>query len=476
MRPFHIRHPVQSSMDQQAPEAQTKPRESEFSHLLRLGLPLMGAQLAQMGMGVLDTVMAGRLSAADLAGIALGGSVLWPVMLLFMGVLQAVTPTVSQFNGARRYGEIGEVIRQALWMAMFAAFIVCLVITNAAPFYRFMDVDPVAIDVSVPYLQATAWGIPGLMMYFVLRFLAEGMGFTRPGLYIAVTALLIKIPLNFIFMYGYLGAPALGGVGCGVATAIVMWFEFLFILTVVLQPRFDSVAWRNKFSWPQYRHILPLVKIGAPIGATIFLEMGMFSLTTILLGRLGAEIVASHTIAANLGGITYMLPLALGMAATIRVGFNIGTKELALARKTSGVAMKASLAVAIIAGILIILLREQIASLYSNDPEVIALASGLMIFVAVYQIFDDTQATALGVLRGYKDTQAPMWITLFGYWVIGLPVGYTLGFGLLGDPMGIYGFWIGLLAGLAIVSGLINLRLWFTSRDTDLEKRLAQPS
>jgi MATE family multidrug resistance protein len=162
------------------------------------------------------------------------------------------------------------------------------------------------------------------------------------------------------------------------------------------------------------------------------------------------------------------------MAATIRVGFNIGAQELALARKTSGVAMKASLGVAIVAGVLIIILREGIATLYSNDPDVIALASVLMIFVAIYQIFDDTQATALGVLRGYKDTQVPMWITLFGYWVIGLPVGYTLGFGLLGEPMGIYGFWIGLLSGLAIVSLLINTRLWFTSKDADLVRRLAQ--
>ncbi len=461
-------------MDQKFPEIHAAQNDGEFSHLLRLGLPLMGAQLAQMAMGVLDTVMAGRLGAADLAGIALGGSVLWPVMLLLMGVLQAVTPTVSQFNGARRYGEIGAVIRQALWMAMVAACIVCLVITHAEPFYALMDVDPAAVRVSVPYLKATAWGVPCLMAYFVLRFLAEGMGFTRPGLYIAIGALLLKIPLNFIFMYGYLGAPRLGGVGCGVATAIVMWFELLFILIVVLQPRFDLIGWHRKFSWPAWQQILPLVKIGAPIGATIFLEMGMFSLTTILLGRLGASIVASHTIAANLGGITYMLPLALGMAATIRVGFNIGAGELALARQTSAVAMKASLGVAIIAGVLIVLFREQIASLYSNDPEVIVIASTLMVFVAVYQIFDDTQATALGVLRGYKDTQAPMWITLFGYWIVGLPVGCTLGFGLLGDPMGIYGFWIGLLSGLAIVSGLINLRLWSTSRNSDLVSRLAR--
>jgi MATE family multidrug resistance protein len=448
-------------------------QDTEFAHLWKLGLPLMGSQLAQMAMGVLDTVMAGRLGAAELAGIALGGAVLWPVTLLLMGFLQAVTPTVAQFNGARIYGAVGEVIRQALWMALIASVIICAVITHIGPFYVSMGVDPAASDVAIPYLKATAWGVPALMGYFVLRFLAEGMGFTRPGLYIAVGALLLKIPLNFIFMYGYFGAPALGGVGCGVATAIVMWFELLFIMIVVVGPRFKLVRWQSQFSWPSFTHIWRLSKIGAPIGATIFMEMGMFSLTTLFLGRLGAETVASHTIAGNLGGITYMLPLALGMAGTIRVGYNVGAKRIDRARETALAAMKASLTVAIVAGILIVVFREQIANLYSNDAKVIAIAVNLMLFVAVYQIFDDTQATALGVLRGYKDTQAPMWITFFGYWIIGLPLGYALGFGVFTEPYGIYGFWAGILVGLAVVSGLINLRLWFTSRNEQLVIQLS---
>ena len=433
----------------------------------------MGAQLAQMSMGVLDTVMAGRLSAVDLAGIALGGNAMWPVMLMMMGFLQAVTPTVSQLNGANRQKEVGEVVRQALWLALIAVVIIIAWIRNAEPFYHLMNVDPAAVRVSVPYLQATSWGVPAIMGYFVFRYLAEGMGYTRPTLLIACAALVLKVPLNFVFMYGLLGAPALGGVGCGVSTAIVMWGELIAILIVVSQPRLRNTGLMDKFSWPDWQRIKPLVIVGAPIGATLFFEVGLFSLTTILLGRFGAEAVASHTIAMNIGGIIFMLPLALGMAATIRIGFNIGAEAPHLARRTAAVAMQASVAIALVAAVLVILFRHQAAAIYTTDAKVLQLAASLMLFVAAYQLFDDTQATALGALRGYKDTRIPMLVTMFGYWGVGLPIGCVLGFGWIMEPLGVYGFWIGLVTGLAIVSALLNYRLWLVSRNDRLIQRLS---
>lgn len=447
--------------------------KGELSQLLRLAFPLMGAQLAQMGMGVLDTVMAGRLSAVDLAGVALGGTVLWPTMLLMMGLIQAVTPTVSQLNGAVRHAEIGEVIRQALWMALLAAALICLVITHARPYYELMEVDPAALEVSIPYLEATAWGIPGLMGYFVLRFMVEGLGFTRPAMFIAVSALLFKIPLNYIFMYGAFGMPEMGGVGCGVATAIIMWFELLAILWFVARRRFDYVGWKSRFSWPRWDPIRRLVVIGAPIGATIFFEVALFSVTTVLLGRFGAEVVASHTIAMNLGGITFMFPLALGMAATIRVGFNVGSNRPDLARRTAAVALGSTVTVAAIAALLVVLFRGFIAGLYTTDADVRELAAVLMLFVAVFQLFDNCQATAIGALRGYKDTRVPMFITLFGYWFIGLPIGLTLGYGLLAEPMGVYGFWVALVIALGTVASLVCGRLWWLSRNEAAIHRLS---
>lgn len=460
-------------MESTTPTLDAAATRSEFGQLFRLAWPLMGAQLAQMGMGVLDTVMAGRLSAVDLAGVALGGTVMWPTMLLMMGVIQAVTPTVSQLNGARRHHEIGEVIRQALWMALLAATVICLVITHARPWYQLMEVDPAAVEVAVPYLAASAWGIPALMGYFVLRFLVEGLGFTRPAMIIAVSALILKIPLNYVFMYGAFGLPELGGVGCGVATAIIMWFEVISISIFVLQRRFDYVELKARFSWPRWTPIKRLLIIGIPIGATVFFEVGLFSLTTVLLGRFGADVVASHTIAMNLGGITFMFPLALGIAATIRVGFNVGSGQPLQARRTAAVAIGSTVTLAAIAAILVVAFRGFIASLYTTDADVRALASVLMLFVAVFQLFDNCQATAIGALRGYKDTRTPMFITLVGYWLIGLPIGCTLGYGWLGEPMGVYGFWVALVIALATVAISVCARLWWLSRNETAVSRLA---
>ncbi|MEX0942581.1 MAG: MATE family efflux transporter [Pseudomonadales bacterium] len=451
-------------MQRNKPTPSESKRSGEFAQLIRLALPLMGAQLAQMGMGVVDTVMAGRVGAVDLAGVALGGSVLWPVMLLSMGFLQAITPTVAQLNGAKRQGEIGEYIRQGLWLAIVSTIVICLVITNAGPYYAFMGVAPDAVAVALPYLAATAWGIPALMGYFTLRFLAEGLGFTRPALFIAVTALLLKIPLNYLFIYGGPGIPAMGGVGCGYATAIVMWVELIAIVIVVTRQRFHPVGWIDRFSWPQWEKIQHLMVIGLPIGATLFFEVGFFTFVTILLGRFGAEIVASHTIAMNLGGITFMFPLALGMAATIRVGFNIGAGRPDLARRTAQVAVASTVIIAMFCALIVVIGREVIADLYTNDVTVLALAAELMLFVAVFQLFDNCQATAIGALRGYKDTRVPMLMTLIGYWFIGLPVAATLGFGWLGNPLGVHGFWYGLIVSLICVAAMVVSRLFFVAR------------
>jgi MATE family multidrug resistance protein len=326
-----------------------------------------------------------------------------------------------------------------------------------------MQVDPAAVSVATAYLKNISWGLPGLMGFFVFRYLAEGMGFTRPTLIIGISMLVIKVPLNFVFMYGWLGAPALGGAGCGVSMAIINWLQLAAMVFVVGRARFDITGWRDRLSMPRWDGIRPLIQVGAPIGATLFFEVGLFSVTTLLLGRFGSEAVASHTIAMNLGGMAFMLPLALGMASTIRIGFNIGAGDPALARHSAIVAMKSSVAIAVVAAAAIVLFRHQVAGIYTTQADVLALAASLMLFVAAFQLFDATQATALGALRGYKDTRIPMVITLFSYWAVGLPIGCILGFGYLGEPMGIYGFWVGLVVGLAVVAALMNYRLWSVS-------------
>jgi multidrug resistance protein, MATE family len=446
---------------------------AELSKLVRLALPILTAQLAQMAMVLVDTAMAGRVSAVDLAGVALGGALMWPVMMFVMGVLQAVTPTVSHLNGADRQREVGEVIRQALWLAALGAALLIAFVLNAESVYALMVVDPAAIPVSVGYLAATAWGIPALMGYFVLRFLCEGLGFTRPAMFIAVSALVVKIPLNYVFIYGAFGLPAMGGVGCGVATAIVIWVELGLILLVASRPRFQLTGWQRRFSWPDWQMMARLMGIGIPIGATMFFEMGLFAVVALLLGRFGADVVAAHTIAINLGGVTFMFPLALGMAATIRVGFNVGAGKYEAAAYVAKLAVGLTLGVAVLLGIFVAVARHSIAALYSTDAQVVGLAASLMMFVAVFQLFDSAQATTIGALRGYKDTRVPMAITLVGYWCVGLPVALTLGYGWLGAPMGAYGFWIGLTVALMFVAASVLSRLWWLRRNPSVIVSLA---
>ena len=445
----------------------------EVRRLFHVAAPLMGAQLAQMGMGVADAMMAGRYSSADLAGVALGGSIFWPVLLLAMGVVHAVTPTIAQLNGAGDYRQIGLVVRQGVWLALSAGLACALALYNIEPLYHLMRVDPVAVAIAVPYLKNCALGLPALVCFFALRFLADGMGHTRPALAIALCALLLKVPLNYALIYGKFGLPELGGVGCGVAQAILMWVQLGLILLVVTRRRFDITGWLDAFSWPDWRIIKPLLLLGLPIGATIFAEMGLFSFTTLLLGHLGAGTVASHNISMNLNAVFFMPPMALGMAATIRIGFRVGAGEVQGAATTAGLAIATTMAVAMAGSVFIFLFRAWLVGLYTGEPAVAALAQTLLLFVVFFLLFDATQATAVGALRGYKDTRLPMWIALFSYWGIGLPSQCILGFGLLGAPMGVYGFWTGLALGVGVAAFLLSARLWRVSRDPALVAALS---
>ena len=423
----------------------------------------MLAQLFMMAMHVVDTVMAGRYSAADLAGVALAGSVIGPVMILLTGVLGAITPVTAQLFGGGKQAEIGHITRQGLWLGMIAAAATFIVVSYSHLALGLLNASPEMVRVALGYLEAVRWGYPGMCVYIVFRGVCEGMGRTRPAMVIAGSLLGVNALLNYAFIYGAFGAPELGGVGCGVATAIVMWLTAALIVVVVTRRFYASArlfrgGWRGGWR-PDLATFARLARIGIPIGVTVFFEFGVFSLITLLLAEFGANVVAGHTIAMNINGLAFMIPMSLGMAASIRVGHCVGAENFAEARVVGQTALRASFAYAALAGLAIFPLRSLLVGLYTESPDVIAVATNLLIFVAAYQLVDDTQATAIGVQRGYKDTKAPMWLALTGYWVIGLPIGLSCGYGWLGLPeLGVYGFWIGLAIGLTFVAICVNVR------------------
>ncbi|MYE23213.1 MAG: MATE family efflux transporter [Gammaproteobacteria bacterium] len=443
---------------------------AELRALTRVVWPIVVTQLSQMGMGVADTMMAGRVSAADLAGVTLGGNLYWPSMLLLSGIVMSITPSVSQLHGGGRTGESGEVVRQALWIALVGGAVTTWLLHNAEPVYHLIGVDPVAIPIAAAYLAALSTGLLPLLGYMALRNLCDGLSWTLPAMCIGLSGLVLKVPLNALFIYGNesLGIAPMGGVGCGWATALVMFYQLAAMTTVVAFSRVRMARLFARFSWPDRREILRLVRLGVPIGITMFVEVGFFSVVGLSIGALGVVQVASHQIAFNVAGIAFMVPLALSVGATIRVGTNIGAGQIDAARLAGAVAMGVVGAWSLVSAALILSLRQGVSELFSSDPAVIQVASALMVLGALFQFFDGAQVGAIGTLRGYKDTRAPAAIGVVAYWCIGLPVGAALCYGMGSLPeLGVSGYWWGVVIGLGIAATLLLIRLYRLSADSD---------
>ncbi|SDR83878.1 MATE family efflux transporter [Pseudomonas oryzae] len=447
----------------------------EVRALLALAGPIIVAQLANTAMGFVDTLMAGRVSARDLAAVALGNSVWIPVLLLMNGILLATTAKVARKVGAGSYALIGPLVRQALWLGLAIGLIAMVLLLSAKPVLQMMRVEQSLGEVAMGYLRAVALGFPALALYQVLRGFSDGLGSTRPSMVIGLLGLLLNIPANYVLIYGKFGLPALGGVGCGWATALVMWFMFgAMLLWVHWAPLYRSSRLFERLEAPRWPVIRDLLAVGLPIGVAIFAEASIFSVIALLIGSLGASVVAGHQIALNFSSMVFMIPYSLAMAATVRVGQALGRGAPRDARFSAGVAMASALAYACCSASLILLLRTDIARLYTPDVEVLTIASALMVYSALFQFSDAIQVTAAGALRGYQDTRATMLITLLAYWGIGLPIGYGLGLStLFGPPSGPAGLWQGLVVGLTCAAVLLGVRLQRSARRHIRAARLA---
>ncbi len=446
----------------------------ETRALVRLGAPMMATQFCIMGMGFVDTAMAGHYASVDLAGVTLAGFLLWPIFMLMTGMTNAITPIVAQLTGAQRVGDCGAIVHQGLWIALVTSLITIAILHNSRHFFTLLNADPEVVEVAVAYLDAVAWGMPPGMVYVALRYASEGLGHTRPPMTIAFSALCLNAPLNYVLIYGAWGFPELGGAGCGWATAIVMWFELMLMIRVARRPFFRRTRLFERFRWPEAAVFARILKIGLPIGAAVFMEMAVYSVIGFLIAALGTSPQAANGIAGNINWMTYVLPMSLGAAAGIRVGFHVGAGDADGARHVAMTAMKLSLLYAVSVSVILVGLRGILVGIYTTDPAVIVIAANLLIFIAIYQLVDDAIATMDGILRGYKDTRVPMVFGLLGYWLVALPLGHALATGMFGSPaIGVYGYWAGMTIGMLLVVGCLGIRLRRTTTDRALIRRLA---
>lgn len=430
----------------------------EMRATVRLALPLICAQLAAIGSNVIDAVLAGHVSAHVLGAVAVGASIWSLAIVSGIGMMMAVPPSVAQLDGAGRRPEVGAVFRQALWLALGMGVVLWFAVRHAAPLIDLIGVTPSLRDDVQRFLLAISWGAPALTCYFALRGLSEGLSLTRPSMYFSLGGLVLLVPLGYVLMFGKLGISPQGAHGCGVATAIVLWLEMLaFGIYVICRRNYRGLGLFDHFEWPSPRRIGALMHIGLPMAVTLLAEAGLFVATALIIATLGEDVIASHQVAINIASLFFMVPLGLAMAITVRVGNAVGRGDERGVRYAGLCGIGLTLATQLLSAGLMLGLPHYIAALYTHDPKVIVLAAQLIMLAGLFQFSDGIQVAANGALRGLKDTRVPMAITLFAYWVIGMPVGWWLAFH---RGMGARGMWIGLIAGLSVAAVMLFTRFW----------------
>ena len=441
--------------------------------IVRLGWPVLIAQLAVMANGVIDTIMAGHYSARALAVVGLGSSIYFSIFVTLMGVLIALTPITAQHFGAGRHDAITHDVRQGLWTALMMTAIGELLLYSPDPFLALagMSAD-ISQDVR-SYLRALMWAAPAMFLFRVFYSFSTAISQPRAVMAIQLLGLAIKVPLNWVLMYGaaavpgldnlpLIGAiPALGGLGCAWALAVEAWLMFgAALLWVRLAPVFHRYRIFARPAAIDWRTQWQIIHLGLPIGGAFLIDVTSYTFMALFIARLGEAHSAAQQIAANLGALAYMVPLAISTASAVVVGQLIGAGDLPRARAAGWTGIAIGLAAALCVALAIFLFHEPITRLYTRDANVAVLAAPLTLMVALFHIFDATNAVAANVTRAYKKALVPMLAFALALWIVGLGGGYWLAYGgghaggapAGNAPLGAHGFWIGAITGMALTA------------------------
>jgi MATE family multidrug resistance protein len=439
---------------------------AECRALLALAGPILIAQVAQVGTGVVDTIMAGRYNANDLAAIAIGYNIWLPLYLVFTGVMLGATIIIAQDFGAGRVQRIRDSLPQALWLALALGLLTGPLCYFSNPLLELLQLDVDTQRKSHDYLRAIAFGLPAAALFQALRCHTQGIGIMRPFAVASVIGFFANIPLNYAFIYGRWGAPELGAAGCGVATAIAMWLSPILISLYMYRSKsLKPYLPPRRFAAPDIKKILEICRLGLPVGLSFFLEMSAFSAIALLVATLGNTAMASHQIAFNVWDATYMLLISIGAALATRVGHAIGSGD----RNRLQMAIRSGAGMTVLLGLVctatLLTAPALIVSVYTEDAAIHDMAITLIQLAALFIALDALQITATFSLRAFKDTRFPFIVLCSVYWLITLPLGYYLGIVLAQDPQqGTVGFWKAMIAGIALSTAILMWRLARTLR------------
>lgn len=435
----------------------TENKREETMALLRLAGPLIVNNLSVAGMQFADAVMAGRLGAESLAAVAVGASVWFFGFAVCLGVMMAISPIAARHFGAGDEQLIGRYTRQGIYLGIgFGLLLMLLAHLTVEPLLLRVGIDPGFRDLTVGYVFAIVPGAPAIFAFLALRFTTEGIGHTRPIMYTSILSLACNVFLNYVLMFGKFGAPALGAVGCGLASAITMWVIALVLAVyLMVDRRYRPLKIFSRIAPVRLPVLKEIITLGIPIAITITAEAGLFNAVSILMGTRGASVAAAHQISINFAATMFMIPLALSGATTVRVGHALGAGNAHAARFSGALGiLMCGIFMACSASFLLIF-RDAVVGLYTNDPSVTSIAVSMLLMAAIFQVADGVQVGAAGALRGYKDTRLPMAINIFAYWILAFPLAYLAAVTYKLPPSYVWG---GFVVGLSAAAGLLTWR------------------
>ncbi|TGD71542.1 MATE family efflux transporter [Mangrovimicrobium sediminis] len=438
----------------------------EARALFAIAWPTVIAQVAQVGTGVVDTIMAGRYSAEDLAAVAIGYNIWLPLFLFGLGVMIATSVTVAQAFGAGDRQSIRDSLPQALWLALLLGAVTAPLCYNAEWLLQHLGLPDSARDKSVDYLQMVAWGLPAMAIFQALRCHNQGLGLMKPYAVASIIGFLANIPLNYVFMYGRWGAPELGATGCGLATAICMWLGVALIggysaLVPAIREYLPPLRWVA----PDRQRIGEIARLGLPIGLTFFMEIGVFSVVGLMISTLGIQAMGAHQIAINLWDLMYMPLASVGSAMATRIGHAIGSGKRDAVQLALRTGMAATSLVALSAMLLLLSIPGLLVSLYTDEPGIGAIAERLIRLAALFILIDSLQIAGSFCLRAFRDTRFPFLVTALCYWVVALPLAWWLGLGHPHTPaQGSAVIWGALITGICMATVMVLWRMRVTLR------------
>ena len=441
----------------------TVSRLDEGRRIFSLAGPLIVNNLSIAGMQFADAVMAGSIGARELAAVAVGGSVWFLGFTACLGIMMAISPIAARHHGAGNPGLIGRYTRQGLWLAaVLGISYIILIQSMVEGALTYVGVSPDFRDITVEYSKTIVWGAPAICGFLAFRFTTEGIGETKPIMYTSLVALVCNVFLNWVFMFGNLGAPALGAPGAAVASASTM-VVIMFVLGgyLYLSPRYRELEIFVRMAPLRLPVLKEIIVLGTPIAITVTAEAGLFAAVSIMIGTRGTDITAAHQIAINFASTMFMVPLAISAATTVRVGQALGAGYPLEARKAGFTGIQMAGLFMTCSAIFLLVFRNAVVGIYTNDPNVQAIAISMLLMAAIFQVADGIQVGAAGALRGYKDTAVPMVLNMISYWVLAFPLAYLAAVVFLSPPSYIWG---GFVIGLTVAAILLTFRYNRVSR------------